>query len=88
VGFPDPFSIDFAPELANQLRTLPVEARMALAEVLEAVAYDPIGSGVRYLETLPEEWRTMFFGDGLGMVAYVVSAKHRRLYVTHVTWAG
>jgi len=88
VGFHDPFAIDFAHELIDQLRTLPVEARMALAAVLEAVAYDPVGSGVRYLATLPEEWRMMFFGDGVGMVAYVVSAKHRRIYVTNITWAG
>jgi hypothetical protein len=88
VSSPDPFAIDFAHQLYDQIRTLPVDARMALAEVLEAVAYDPVGSGVRYLATLPEEWRLMFFGDGLGMVAYVVAAKHRRIYVTHITWAG
>jgi hypothetical protein len=88
VGFPDPFGIDFAPELTGQLRTLPVEARAALAEVLESVAFDPIGSGVRYLESLPEEWRATFFGDGVGFVAYVVAAKYRRIYVTHITWAG
>ena len=85
--FPEPYGIDFAIELPDQLRTLPVEARIALAEVLEAVAYNPM-SGSRYLSTLPEEWRSVTFGDGAGFVTFVVAAKVRRIHVVHITWAG
>ena len=83
----DPYAVVFSGEIRLILPTLPVEARVALAEILEILAFRPWQS-IQYHPRLAYEWRSAPFGDGLGLVGFVVSEKQHRVIVVHVTWLG
>jgi hypothetical protein len=81
-----PFEIVFAAQIADQVRALPEEARLALGEALERIAMDPWAEP-RYHERLPPEMRSAAYSMW-GFVTFVIGTKRHIVIVTHVTWAG
>ncbi|MFC5183597.1 hypothetical protein [Actinomadura harenae] len=83
----EPFEVVFAAVAADLPGVLPVEGRKALGEALRQVAADPWAVTERYHPRMPAEMRTGVFGED-GVLVVVVSGRHHRVIVTHVTWMG
>lgn len=81
----DPYEIVYAAQIADQPAALPPAARHALHTALRAIAADPWRSH-RYHPRMPEEMRATTFGEW-GVLVFVVSEKHHRVIVSHITWA-
>jgi hypothetical protein len=84
-GLPEPYEVVFAAQVEQQIATLPQQARLALAGTLEQLSGDP-QAGMRYHPRHPPEMLTAAFGGG-GVLVYVISERHQRVIIIHVTWA-
>lgn len=63
---------------------LPVDALVALQEFMTAASLNPRGIAPDGSGNMPTVW----FGDGRGMVSYLILDDDRMLYVTQVLWLG
>ncbi|GAB2858781.1 hypothetical protein GCM10022221_67870 [Actinocorallia aurea] len=84
----EPFVPVFAAQFEIQLPTLPVDCRMALADVLESLVWDPWSASERYSPRQAPEWRTVAFGDGRGLLSFVISEKRSVIIALDAQWLG
>src|SRR6266536_3317556 len=80
-----PRALPGAAQVEQQVAALTSQARCALAGTLEQLAGNPHG-GTRDHPRHPPEMLTAAFGDW-GVLVYVISERHRRVIIVHVTWA-
>jgi hypothetical protein len=63
---------------------LPTEAAVALQEFMTAASLNPRGIAPDGSGTMPTVW----FGNGRGMITYLIRDEERMLYITQVLWLG
>lgn len=83
------YSIEYLPEVQEQLDALPKEALASFAEVLSMLEVTP-WSGDPYSREHPDgSTRAMVFGpDGEGLLSYLILEDQRRVALVIVLWAG
>jgi hypothetical protein len=63
---------------------LPADAAVALQEFMTAASLNPWGIAPDGSGNMPTVW----FGNGRGMVSYLIMDEDRMLYITQVLWLG
>jgi hypothetical protein len=80
-----PYGVVYGEQVHQQVASLPKQARLALADALERVAVAPWAEP-RYHPRLPEEMRTVVFGEW-GFAVYVISERRHLVILAYLTWA-
>ncbi|SDY66182.1 mRNA-degrading endonuclease RelE, toxin component of the RelBE toxin-antitoxin system [Amycolatopsis xylanica] len=80
------FHLEVDPQAVDQIRALPEHALPMLAEAMTVLELAP-WNGRPYVETKPDgALRQLLFGDGVGIITYLVLDEQRRVDVLDVLW--
>jgi hypothetical protein len=80
------YEVEWEPSAERCAAALPVEAINSLLEVRVAVQLDPWSGAPQKADKPEGNMRVRTFGDGRGMLVYVILDERRLVYIVQLTW--